>query len=131
MAITADSNGPMVTGPCSAYHSASESQAATGTTWGVWWSINGAQAQEFLAVLISCTSDAPAVQWLSPFAVLDSLGIVQAFNQAHPDLIVKNRTVCLTDQYSDDVPYRWVVGTAVIRFPDGCPIRNGVPLSSG
>ena len=93
---------------------------------GSWWAVNGAQAaQEFLAVLISCTSDAPAVQWLSPFAVLDSLGIVQAFNQAYPDLIVKNRTVCLTDQYSDDVPYSWVVGTAVIVFPDGCPIRTG------
>ena len=82
-------------------------------------------------MLISCTSDAPAVQWLSPFAVLDSLGIVQAFNQAHPDLIVKNRTVCLTDQYSDDVLCSWVlVGTAVIFFkvivsPDGCPIRTG------
>ena len=43
---------------------------------------------EFRALLIGCTTDAPAVHWMCPFDVVDGLGVVAAtFNQARLDLI--------------------------------------------
>lgn len=92
---------------------------------GSWWPMGSDAWVEFQALLISCTTDAPAVQWLCPFTVLDGLSIVSPFNQARPDLIVEERTVALTDQYSDNVPYGWIVGTVVLVMPAGCPISVG------
>ena len=70
------------------------------------------------------------MQWLCPFTVLDGFSIVSPFNQARPDLIVEERiveerTVALTDQYSDNVSYCWTVGTVVLVMPAGCPISVG------
>ena len=94
---------------------------------GSWWPMGPDAWVEFQALLISasCTTDAPAVQWLCPFAVLDGLGIVTPFNQARPDLIIEERAIALTDQYSDNVPYCSIVGTVVLVMPAGCPISIG------
>jgi len=43
---------------------------------GSWWPMGSDAWLEFQALLISCTTDAPAVQWLCPFTVLDGLSIV-------------------------------------------------------
>jgi hypothetical protein len=89
-----------------------------------WWPDGNPPWAEFLGVLTQ-VCECHTLNWLTPWDVLNARGLVAAFNAAHPSLLVLERTVALSSDYSDDVPSAWLVGTASVTAVSGIDIQFG------
>lgn len=80
---------------------------------GDWWPTGNPPWAEFLAALMRVGEAHNTMKWMAPESVLSDRGLTQGWNASNAMLIVE-RTVALTSEYSDDVPHHWLVGTACV-----------------
>ena len=96
---------------------------------GDWWPAGHHDWIEFHGLLMRVSTHSLTVKWIVPFWILERDMLVHQWNQQRqdqdPDFCVRVNEVALSSQYSDDVPFKWIAGTAALRLPRHVDIKLG------